>query len=123
MMNEKVFQKIYDELDKYLLEGWTKLVAYFEYGVGSYSFSFYEKIGNKYIKCYDLDGVEEDSIDKSFKKIDKILLKERKNDKNCWTNMTMVVSSEGNMHSDFDYTDLSEGNYKYKKQWKEKYLK
>ena len=98
-------------------------MAYFEYGEGSYSFSFYEKIGNKYIKCYDLDGVEEDSIDNSFKEIDKILLKERKNDKNCWTNMTMVVSSEGNMHSDFDYTDLSEGNYKYKKQWKEKYLK
>lgn len=39
-----------------------------------------------------------------------------------WSNMTMVIDSDGNMHTDFDYTDLSSGTYQYKKAWKKKYL-
>ena len=36
--------------------------------------------------------------------------------------MTMIVSETGQMHTDFDYTDLSEGAYRFKKDWKNKYL-
>jgi hypothetical protein len=36
--------------------------------------------------------------------------------------MTMIVSSKGEMHTDFDYTDLSQGAYQYKKNWKRRYL-
>ena len=36
--------------------------------------------------------------------------------------MTFVVDSEGNMTADFDYTDLSDGNYDYIKDWKKRYL-
>ena len=43
MMNEKIYQSIYDELDKYLITGWDKLVVYLEYGKASYSFSFFLK--------------------------------------------------------------------------------
>lgn len=58
----------------------------------------------------------------SFKNIDKIVVKERGKLKDAWTNMTMVVDSDGNMHTDYDYTDLSEGTYQFKKNWKKKYL-
>lgn len=34
----------------------------------------------------------------------------------------MVVSKEGKMHVDYDYTNLSEGTYQFKKNWKKKYL-
>ena len=37
--------------------------------------------------------------------------------------MTMIVDAEGNMKTAFDYTDLSHGNYQYKKEWKKKYLR
>ena len=32
------------------------------------------------------------------------------------------IDSEGNMKTAFDYTDLSRGNYQYKKAWKKKYI-
>lgn len=121
-MNEAVFQSIYEELDKYLMTGWEKLIVYLEYGNASYSFSFFVKRGKDYIKCYDLPGISEDDLAKSFKKIDKLVAKERGIGKGAWSNMTMVIDSTGDMHTDFDYTDLSEGTYQFKKNWKNKYL-
>ncbi len=122
MMNETVYQNIYEELNKYLMPGWEKLVVYLEYGNASYSFSFFVKNGKDYLKCYDLQGVSEEELAKSFKKIDNLISKERGKLKDVWTNMTMVVDNEGNMHTDYDYTDLSEGTYQFKKNWKKKYL-
>ena len=124
MIEKKTYQKIYDELYMYLTSDWEKLIVYLEYGEGSYTYSFYEKTKFGYINGYDLPAVSERAIDNSFKKIDKLVLKERENDKDDqWTNMTMVVTKTGDMHTDFDYTDLSEGKYQFKKKWKKKYLK
>ena len=122
MINEKIYQKIYDELDKYLAPGWDSLVVYLEYGKASYSFSFYVKVNGEYVKCYDLAGVSEEELTSSFKNIDKQLADERKTEKESWSNMTVVIDSTGKMHADLDYTDLSEGAYQYKKNWKKKYL-
>ena len=122
MMNEKIYQNMYDELDKYLVSGWEKLVVYLEYGKASYSFSFFVKVKDKYVKCYDLPGVSDDDLAESFKKIDKFMDKERKKNKDEWSNMTFIVEKSGKMHADLDYTDLSEGTYQYKKNWKKKYL-
>lgn len=122
MMNEMVYQNIYEELNKYLMPGWEKLVVYLEYGNASYSFSFFVKNGEAFLKCYDIQGVSEDELAKSFKKIDNLVSKERDKQKDVWTNMTMIVDDEGNMHTDYDYTDLSEGTYQFKKNWKKKYL-
>ena len=36
--------------------------------------------------------------------------------------MTVIVEKSGKMHADLDYTDLSEGTYQFKKNWKKKYL-
>lgn len=123
MINEKIYQGIYDELSKYLTSGWEKLVVYLEYGNASYSFSFYVKNKEGYVKCYDLPEAPEKALDASFKKIDMLVSKERSKDKDAlWTNMTMIVTSTGDMHTDIDYTDLSEGTYQFKKAWKKKYL-
>ena len=122
MINEKIYQNIYDELDEYLISGWDKLIVYLEYGKASYSFSFYIKADGKYVKCYDLPGVSEEKLAESFKKIDKVLEKERKESKGNWSNMTVIVEKSGKMHANLDYTDLSEGTYQFKKNWKKKYL-
>ena len=124
MIDDKTYQKIYDELGRFLLPDWEKIIIYLEYGEGSYAFSFYEKIWDKYVNGYDLPGVKEREIDTAFRKIDKLILKERKKENgNLWTNMTIVVTKSGDMKADFDYTDLSEGTYQFKKLWKKKYLK
>lgn len=123
MMNEKIYQAIFDELSKYLIAEWNKLIIYLEYGNTSYSFAFYIQAGDKYIKCCDIPGVSEKELAKSFSDIDKIVSKERSQEKNTlWTNMTMTVTKTGQMYTDFDYTDLSEGTYQFKKNWKKKYL-
>lgn len=121
-MNEEVYQNIYDEIDKYLSGSWEKLVVYLEYGSDSYLFSFYIRMEGKYLKCYDLPNVSDDELAVSFRKIDKAVSKERNSLKEPWSNMTLVVENSGKMHADMDYTDLSEGTYKFKKEWKKKYL-
>lgn len=123
MMQEKTFQIIFDELNKCLSEDWEKLVLYLEYGEAEYSYAFYVLIDGKYVNGYDLHEVSKEEIAESFRKIDKAVLEDRKESKDkLWTNMTMIVSPDGSMHTDFDYTDLTEGSYNYKKRWKEKYL-
>ena len=123
MINEKIFQSIFDELSQYLFENWKSLVVYLEYGVASYSFTFFVKKEDEYVNCYDIPNVSEDLIDKSFEKIDLLVREERmKNEGSLWTNMTMVISSTGDVHVDFDYSDLSEGSYQYFKEWKAKYI-
>lgn len=121
MINEKIFQTIFDELSKFLPKKWERLVVYLEHGEESYSYSFYVKEEGKYSQCFDLNFSEKEIL-KSFSKIEKFVSKERDGMNESWTNMTMVVDGKGNMKTDFDYTDLSEGNYRYKKEWKKKYL-
>ena len=123
MMNEKVYQAIFNTIAPLLPEFWDKLVVYLEYGEDSYSFSFFYSDGKKYIKCFDIPGVPEEALFTSFKKIDQVVTPERNKIKgDLWSNMTMIVDSDGNMHTDFDYTDLTFGAYQYKKAWKKKYL-
>jgi len=121
-MNDQFFQLIYNELAQYLVLGWEKLIVYLEYGEGYYSISFYEKVNGRYYKCYDLSDVSEDDLDQSFERIDKAVSIDRGKEKDPWSNMTMIVDNTGKMHVDFDYTDLSNGAYKYIKQWKKNYL-
>lgn len=123
MMNEKVYQTIFNTIAPLLPESWDKLVVYLEYGEDSYSFSFFYSDGKKYIKCFDIPGISEEALFAAFKKIDQVVLPERnKTNADLWSNMTMIVDADGNEHTDFDYTDLSSGTYQYKKSWKKKYL-
>lgn len=121
MMSEKIYQMIFDEVSNFLPSEWTQLVVYLEHGEEAYSYSFYVKVNGRFVKCFDLN-VSEDKLLAAFAKIEKKVSKERSKLEKCWTNMTMVIDSEGNMKTAFDYTDLSRGNYQYKKAWKKKYI-
>ena len=121
MINNILYQKIYNEISDFLTD-FDELIIYLEYGEASYSFSFYEKTGKNYVKCFDIPGINEDALMSSFRKIDAIISPERNKLKEKWSNMTIVIFSDGDMKTDIDYTDLSEGSYKYKKEWKKKYL-
>lgn len=123
MLSGMVYQKIYEELAVFLPDSWEKLVLYMEYGEESYSFSFYVKVDDKFIKCYDLPDLNEEQLYKAYREIDCLVEPERnalQGEK--WTVMTIVVDAEGNMHSDYDYADLSDGSYEYRKLWRRKYL-
>lgn len=121
MMNDRIFQTIFNEVSDCLSLDWSELVIYLEHGEESYSYSFYAKIEDSFIKCFDL-GIPEGKLFRVFENIEKEVSKERKQLDKPWSNMTMVVDCKGNMKTTFDYTDLSSGNYQYKKEWKKKYI-
>lgn len=121
MMNDKIYQMIFNEVSDFLPDDWSKLVVYLEHGEEAYSYSFYVKMDGNYVKSFDL-AVSEEKLFAAFARIEKYVSKERNKLEKCWSNMTMIVDYRGNMKTDFDYTDLSNGNYQYKKAWKKKYL-
>lgn len=124
MINEKIYQSIFDEVSIYLPSSWDRVVIYLEYGESSYSISFYVKESGKYAKCYDLKGVSDEELYRSFKKINNAVAKQRNAiDGDKWSNMTMSVESSGKMKVDFDYTDLTEKAYQYSREWKKRYLR
>ncbi len=121
-MNDSIFQNIYDEIEQYIQFRWKKIVIYLEYGEESYTFLFYVNTGGEYVQCYDIKGINEDDLMDSFERIDEIVNEARSKDGQTWSNMTIVIGDDGELKVDYDYTDLSQGTYKYEKEWKNKYL-
>ena len=120
-MDEMIYQFIFDEISEITKINWERMVIYLEYGTASYSFVYYVKSNGEYIQCFDVEGLSEDIILQKFRNIDSRVSQERKScDK--WSTMTMTISDTGDFKVDFDYSDLSQGTYLYKKEWKKKYL-
>ena len=44
MMDEKIFQIIFDEVAAFLPNQWSEVVIYLEHGEDSYSYAFYVKV-------------------------------------------------------------------------------
>ncbi len=129
---QKNFEMIAKKLQSILPQNWEKVCLYSEIEENSYETVFYCFIkGNAQpIQCYNLVDeyeIEEDDIDDVFYEINKILksewIKLKEKGKDVWTNYTFILESNGKFFEEYDYSDLSEGAYDYKKTWKEKYLK
>lgn len=124
-MDNKVFQDIFDILQPVLPKEWKKLLIFIGYTEGSYTMKYH--ICNEsgvYIDCFSQKEINRAQLIGVFMNIDKIVSPQRKDldEKNRWTVMTMIVDSEGNMKSEFDYTDISEIAIQYEREWEKKYL-
>lgn len=110
-MSNEIFQKVYDMIHPFLPKGWKKMVLYVGYTTGSYSMKYYisDKDG-MYTDCFSQKEISKAQIIKLFMDVDKILASERKtlDDKSRWSVMTMIVKRNGNMRTDFEYSDISE---------------
>ncbi len=123
MLDEKIYQEIFDEIQEFIPSDWERIVFYLEYGEGSYTCEFYVKKDDIYIKCYDIPDLSEDNLLDSFGRIDEIVSQERKKALGeLWTSMTMTIEMDGNMRVDFDYSDLTEKAYRHTLEWKKYYL-
>ncbi len=128
---DQFFEKIANRLQSVLPVKWNKVCLYAEISEKSYEIFYYCFINgvDKPVQCYDLTKdyqIEEEQIDQVFEEINAILkpvrLASKEPGKNVWTNYTLVFESTGRFWEYFDYTNLENGTYEYKKQWKEKYL-
>lgn len=125
-MNNEVFQNIFDLIQPLLPNKWSKMILFAGYTAGSYTMKYYtadEK--GEYTDCFSQSGVNKTQLIKLFMSLDKVLCGERKklDDKNRWTVLTMTVSNDGTMKTEFDYSDISENAIAYEQAWKEKYIK
>ena len=126
MMHNEIFQKVFDMVKPFLINEWKKMVLYVGYTTGSYSMKFYTLDTNgKYTDCFNQDGANKAKLIQLFMNINKVLEPERKTlaDKDLWSVMTMIVTSDGNLKVEFDYTDISENSIEYEQKWKKKYIR
>ena len=124
-MDNKVFQDIFDILKPVLPKEWKKLLIFIGYTEGSCTMKYHTcNESGVYIDCFSQKEINRAQLIGVFMNIDKIVSPQRKDldEKNRWTVMTMIVDSEGNMKSEFDYTDISEIAIQYEREWEKKYL-
>ena len=124
-MNNDIFQKIFDLIHPLLSKGWDKMILYVAYTTGSYSMKFYTcDSQGVYTDCFKYKEISKVKLMQLFMSIDKLLTLERRmlDEKNKWSVMTMIVNSDGNMKTEFDYADISENTIAYEESWKEKYI-
>lgn len=124
-MNNEMFQNIFDKLQDGMPAAWDKVVLYVAYFEGSYSMKYYVRKGkSEYVDCYNLEGMTNSKLIKLFMALDKIIAPERETlGKKKWSVMTLIVDSEGDFKTDFDYKDISADSLEYEEKWEKKYLK
>ena len=125
-MKNEIFQNIFDILQPALPNEWKKMVLFVGYTAGSYTMKYYTADDKgEYMDCFTQNGVNKAQLIKLFMSIDKVVAPERKklDDKNRWTVLTMSVTNDGSMKTEFDYSDISENAIAYEQKWKEKYIK
>lgn len=124
-MDKEIFQGIYEKLSPVLPQDWKTVIFRADYTESSYSMKFYIDSGNgTYVDCYNLTNTSKTVLIKVFMAVDGIISAERRKlqEKDRWSVMTVIVSSDGKFKSDFDYRDISENMISYQDEWEKKYL-
>lgn len=124
-MNNEMFQDIFYKLQDGIPESWDKVILYVAYFEGSYTMKYFVRENKgEYVDCYNLEGMSNSKLIKLFMALDKIIDPEREAlGEKKWSVMTLVVDSEGNFNTDFDYKDISTDSLTYEEKWEKKYLK
>lgn len=124
MMDESIYQDIYDIIANTLPDEWKKVVLYMNYSEGSYSIKYYVKNKfNQYKDCYSLEGVSKTGLIKIFIEINKIIAPERNvlSEKDKWSVMTLTIEKTGSFNVEYEY-GLMESMFESEAAWERKYL-
>ena len=121
------YQLISDYLQPVLPRAWSKVCLYAEV-TDSYSEIFYYCFVDGQImpiQCYNLVDsyrLTEESIDAVLSKIANVLKGYWLNATDKWSVMTYVLFPDGKFEVIYDYSDLTDGSYEFKEDWKKKHL-
>jgi len=130
---EEIYTKIAEQIDYMILEEWSKVYAYSEVVEDvAKAYFYYYPVNGENQPVYsqnipELFDIDENEFDMDLLKLVdcfRELWQEFKNDgQEPWTNLTLILESDGKFKFEYDYTDLSEASPR--KQhiiWKYKYL-
>lgn len=119
------YQLVWNTVEDIIPSGWKQVIFFIGYTEGSYTMKFHVKDNaGKTTDCFHLPTVSRNQLIKTFVQIDKILSNVRNalDDSRRWTILTMIVSSDGKIRTEFDYGDHSEDLVEYENKWEKKYL-
>lgn len=114
------FEKIVNEISACIPDEWSNIWFYSEVLKDAQNIYFYfkSKSKNKLIQCMEISdeyNVDEDDIIDSLMEISELTVKLhrtfKENNEREWTNFTMIVDESGKFKVDFDYTDISKGEF------------
>ena len=125
MMDDSIYQTIYNLLSSVLPNKWDKLVFYVEYLDNSYQMKFFTKSGkNKYIDCFQTVK-DTKQLMLVFNNIHQAIFPERNKllKKDKWTVLTYILISDGSFKVYYDYSDHHNNMIGWESEWMKAYLK
>lgn len=125
-MHVDIFQMIFDEIKLFVPKQFQKIVFYGENSAKHYCYEFYVLLQDgKWVKCYDIPGVELDDLLERFDAINDAVdtLKESNPVEHNWDIITIVITENYDFHADYTYKDEPFDKLEFEGIWKEKYLK
>ena len=113
-MENEIYQKVVEELVKYLPAGWEKVDMYAEVTEEHCSVSFFTMIDGEYIYYHDLPKKYDVDIKYLSMKFFPILLPDQQEKK--WFSMSFYLKNTGEFNVEYDY-DEAEDIVKYRYDW------
>ena len=106
VLQQKMYQDVFDVLQSYLPEGWKKVAVYDLEIENMSEVKFYVDSGKGYIDCFDL--YDSQKISKFIEEVSSITkpVKNALPKKHKWYVFKMFVTSEGDMNVEYEYKNI-----------------
>ncbi len=118
------YQNIFDIVRPSLPENWTRIVFFFAFMPDTCEIMYFVQLNSmEYVDCFHLDQDREELVSKLSRLYKEVQygMKEITAEK-IYSVITVVIDADGNMHADFDYTDITENFDSYYKSWMNQYI-
>ena len=119
------YENLFQIIQPSLSDGWVKLIVRASFVEDSCNVKYYiKKSDGNVCDCFNLDYSQHQvlqiiaNIHQEFASVRAQLAENKK-----WNALTIVIDSEGNFHTDFDYSETAWNTEKTVEMWQEKYLK
>ncbi|WP_312422434.1 immunity protein YezG family protein [Anaerospora hongkongensis] len=129
---KQLYQKVVNILNKMVPEEWEKIHLYAEVREGYASVFFYYYLVGGITPIHSLDITDRFIVDDDyFSDIEhqlyntfrELLLEFKLQGQEVWTNLTLILHSDGNFKINYEYEDVSQiSPVEKKEKWKAKYL-
>ncbi|MFI3253599.1 MAG: DUF600 family protein [Eubacteriales bacterium] len=125
-MAQDLFQEIYREISGYFPQTYEKIVFFTCHSESHCRMEFFVIFSEtQWVKCYNLQGVEDEDLMDSFDKINLLIdsVKESEPVMNSWDMLTITFQETGEFSSEYEYIDENFDEYSHEVIWRYKYLK
>ena len=118
------YQNIFDIVRPSLPENWTRIVFFFAFMLDTCEIMYFVQLNSmEYVDCFHLNQDREELVSKLSRLYKEVQygMKEITAEK-IYSVITVVIDADGNMHADFDYTDITENFDSYYNSWMNQYI-